>query len=589
MAEDSLLARGATGPARSVRGRALAFVLVAGCSGQITGAGPNNIDIGVGGGAGIAGSSGSGAGATGSTGIAGSSGGSPGTAALPPSAPLGPLRRLSRAQYNNTVRDLLGDTSRPADAFVAEEVAGSFVGSVALTQAAPAAVEQYEKAAEALAATAVKNLAKLVGCTPTAATEESCAQTFIGAFGARAYRRPLAADERANLLAVYRAVRGVGDFSLAIQAVTQAMLQSPHFLYRVDLPPAGATPGQVAPLGPYALASRLSYFLLDTMPDETLFASAAAGKLATPADLEREARRLLATPAARDAAAGFFQQWLLLGKLDAQGKDAKLFPEYTEALRAAMREETLRFSTWALFDGDGRFETLLTSPRSMINAPLAKLYGVGAPAGTGFATVDLDPKQRSGLLTHASILALTSNDDTTSPVRRGKFVLDQLLCQSPPAPPPNVDTTFPAPVPGQTLRERFATHTTNTTCAACHLFIDPIGFGFEHYDPVGRYRDTDAGKPVDASGQIKGTRDINGPFDGAIELGRKLVASPQARACMVKQWFAFAHGRPDAAGDQAAMNAIVDTFERSGGNVRELIIALVKSDAFRTRLVEVTQ
>jgi hypothetical protein len=569
---------------RRVRGGALALVVLAGCTGQISSAGSPNVDVTVPGGAGATGASGAGSSPAGTSGGAGSGGG---VATLPRSAPLGPLRRLSRAQYDNTVRDLLGDTSRPAQAFVAEDVPGAYAGGVALTQAAPAAVEQYEKAAEALASAAVKNLTKLLPCQPTATTEESCAQMFIGTFGARAYRRPLADDERAGLLAVYRAVRAAGDFPLAIQAVVQAMLQSPHFLYRVELPPAGAAAGQVAPLGPYALASRLSYFLLDTMPDEALFTAAAGGRLSTPADLEREARRLLATPAARDAAAGFFTQWLLLGKLDSQTKDAKLFPEYTDALRAAMREETLRFSTWALFDGDGRFETLLTSPRTFVNAPLAKLYGAAAPAGTAFAAVDLDPKQRSGLLTHASVLSLTANDDTTSPVRRGKFVLDQLLCQSPPAPPPNVDTTFPAPVPGQTLRERFATHTTNTACAACHLYIDPIGFGFEHYDPVGRYRETDAGKPVDASGEIKGTRDINGRFDGALELGRKLVASRQARACMAKQWFAFAQGRPDLEGDAAAMAAIMDAFERSGGNVRELIVALIKSDAFRTRLVEV--
>jgi hypothetical protein len=586
MGEASPLARGSACPARRVRGRALALVVLAGCTGQISSAGPPSVDVTVPGGAGATGAGGGGSSVSGAAGAAGASGG----VALPRSAPLGPLRRLSRAQYDNTIRDLLGDTSRPAQAFLAEEIPGAYAGGVALTQAAPAAVEQYEKAAETLAATAVKNLTKLLPCQPTATTEESCVQMFISTFGTRAYRRPLADDERAGLLAVYRAVRAAaGDFPLAIQAVVQAMLQSPHFLYRVELPPAGAAAGQVAPLGPYALASRLSYFLLDTMPDAPLFTAAASGKLATPADLEREARRLLATPAARDAAAGFFRQWLLLSKLDAQGKNAKLFPEYTDALRDAMIDETLRFSTWTLFDGDGRLETLLTSPRSFVNAPLAALYGAAAPAGTGFAQVDLDPKQRSGILTHASVLSLTANDDTTSPVRRGKFVLDQLLCQSPPAPPPNVDTTFPAPVPGQTLRERFATHTSNSACAACHLFIDPIGFGFEHYDPVGRYRETDAGKPVDASGEIRGTRDINGRFDGALELGRKLVASPQARACMVKQWFAFAQGRPDVEGDQAAVATIVDAFERSGGNVRELIVALIKSDAFRTRLVEVIQ
>ncbi len=587
--------------ARGIRWGALALVLLAGCTGSIMG-GPPSGGFGPGGGGSGGGNgnpsgniNGGGTGGGGMTnGVPGvGNGGSTGTAVLPPSQPKGPLRRLSRAQYNNTVRDLLGDTTRPADAFIAEEVPGAFAGSVALTQAAPATVEQYQSAAETLAATAVKNLAKLVPCTPaagaTAAIEEACAQTFIGSFGTRAFRRPLAADESTNLLALFRSVRAVGDFGLGIQAIVAATLQSPQFLYRVELPAAGAAPGTVAALGPYQLASRLSYFLLETMPDDPLFASAAAGKLATPADLEREARRLLQDPRARDAAAGFFRQWLLLGKLDAQKKDAKLFPEFNEDLRTAMREEVTRFTTWALFDGDGRFETLLTSPRSMINAPLAKLYGAAAPAGTGYSLVDLDPARRSGLLTLSGILSLTAADDSTSPVRRGKFVLDQLLCQSPPPPPPNVDTTFPTPVPGQTMRERFATHTSNASCAACHLFIDPIGFGFEHYDALGKWRDLDGGKAVDSSGEIKNTRDINGPFDGAVELGHKLVASDQAHECMVKQWFAYAQGRSADDGDQASLKAVLAGFKASDSNLRELIVSLVKSDAFRTRLVEAVQ
>src|SRR5205814_1957083 len=182
------------------------------------------------------------------------------------------------AQYNNTVRDLLGDTSRPADAFLVEEVPGAFAGSVALAQASPAAVEQYRSAAERAAATAVENLAALLPCQPQTG-EESCAAAFIGAFGLRALRRPLAGEESAGLLDLYRKVRAEGDFAFGIQAVIAALLQSPGFLYRVELAPPGAAPGTVAPLGPYERASRLSYFLLGTMPDSALFAAAEADQL----------------------------------------------------------------------------------------------------------------------------------------------------------------------------------------------------------------------------------------------------------------------------------------------------------------------
>jgi hypothetical protein len=201
--------------------------------------------------------------------------------------------------------------------------------------------------------------------------------------------------------------------------------------------------------------------------------------------------------------------------------------------------------------------------------------------------VDLPADQRSGLLTQASLLSLTAHSDSTSPTRRGKFVLDQLLCQSPPPPPPNVDFKLPPPVPGQSARQRFAAHTTNPTCAGCHLYIDPIGFGFESYDAIGRFQATDGGQPVDASGEIKGSVDLDGPFVGAVALARKLVASNQVRRCLVKQWFSFAHGRPDEAGDAASLAQALSRFGATGADVRELMIALVKTEAFRSLLVEV--
>jgi hypothetical protein len=515
-------------------------------------------------------------------------GGGPGDPTMPvltgPSHPAAPLRRLSRVQYDNTVHDLLGDTTQPAMAFQAEEVLGTYSGAAALARVSPIAADQYRSAAENLAATAVKNLSALVSCKPTdTASEEACAQTFITDFGLRAYRRPLTSDEIADKLGVFRKVRAVGDFSFGIQGVIATLLQSPHFLYRPELTSPGSIVGTVVELGPYQMASRLSYFLLNTMPDQELFAAAKENRLGAPADIETQARRLLKDPRARDSVSQFFGEWLIVDALDDLTKDATMFPDFNDTLKAAMKEETLRFTTSTVMDGDGLFKTLLTSSQSFVNAPLGKLYGVSG--GASFASVMLDPTQRSGLLTQAGLLARTAHDDSNSPTRRGKFVRESFMCQSPPPPPPGIPP-LPSLKTGQTARERYQQHVSNATCAACHTLMDPVGFGFENYDPIGKFRSMDGGKPVDASGEILDSEDLNGKFNGVIELSKMLAGSNNVRTCMAKQWFRYALGRSEDTGDSASIKSAVDAFAPSG-DVRELIVATTKTDSFRARVVEV--
>jgi hypothetical protein len=552
-------------------------VAAVGCTGKISGS-----SLGVGTGA----SAGTGATAGGAGGAAGmgNGGGAGAPVSAEPSLPAAPLRRLSRLQYDNTVRDLLGDTSRPAGAFQSEQVLGTFSGSAALARVSPIAVDQYRGAAETLAATAVKNLAALVSCKPVdATTEEACARTFITDFGLRAYRRPLTDDEIAGKLALFRKVRALGDFSFGIQGVIAALLQSPHFLYRPELTAPGMKVGTVVPLGPYQLASRLSYFLLNTMPDAELFAAAKEGRLSSTADIDAQARRLLKDPRAREAIGQFFGEWLILDALDDMTKDATLFPGFDDTLKAAMKEETLRFTTSTVLDGDARLDTLLTSSRSFVNAPLGKLYGV--TAGADYGPAMLDPQQRSGILTQASLLARTAHDDSNSPTRRGKFVREALLCQPPPPPPPGIPG-LPAVKTGQTARERYQQHVADASCAACHTFMDPIGFGFSNYDPIGRFQTTEGGKPVDASGEILKSKDLDGAFNGVVELSRKLAGSASVRACLTAQWFRYALGRPEADGDAASIQSAVQAFG-AVGDLRELIIATTKTDSFRSRVVEV--
>ena len=513
--------------------------------------------------------------------VAGGGAGSPVAPGL--SQPEAPLRRLSRLQYNNTVRDLLGDTTKPADQFQDDSVLGTFSGSAELARVSPIAADQYRGAAETLAATAVQNLATLVSCTPTdTASEDACARTFIIDFGLRAYRRPLDDAEVAGKLDVFRRVRALGDFSFGIQGVVAALLQSPHFLYRPELTASGAATGNVVPLSSYQIASRLSYFLLNTMPDQELFAAATANRLTSPADIDAQARRLLQDPRARESIGQFFSEWLILGALDDLTKDATLFPSFDDTLKAAMKEETIRFTTSTVLDGDARLATLLTSSQSIINAPLGKLYGV--TAGADYAPVMLDPQQRSGLLTQASLLARTAHDDSNSPTRRGKFVREALMCQPPPPPPPGVPG-LPAVQTGQTARERYQQHVAVAACAACHTLMDPIGFGFSNYDPIGTFEAMEGGRPVDASGDIEMSQDLDGPFNGVVELSQKLAGSNNVRDCLTTQWFRYALGRTQASGDDASIKSAVAAFAPAG-DLRELIVAMTKTDSFRFRVVK---
>jgi hypothetical protein len=339
----------------------------------------------------------------------------------------------------------------------------------------------------------------------------------------------------------------------------------------------------VVPLPPYQLASRLSYFLLNTMPDQELFAAAKANRLTSIEDIETQARRLLKDPRARESVGQFFGEWLILGALDDMSKDATLFPDFNDTLKAAMKEETLRFATATVLDGDARLDTLLTSSQSFINAPLGKLYGV--TAGADYGRVTFDPLQRSGLLTQASLLTRTAHDDSNSPTRRGKFVREAFMCQSPPPPPPGIPG-LPSVKTGQTARERYQQHVANATCAACHTMMDPIGFGFSNYDPIGRYQTMEGGRPVDASGEIVQSKDLDGPFNGVVELSRRLAGSDNVRACLTAQWFRYALGRTEDSGDAASIQGAEGAFSPAG-DLRELVIATTKSDSFRSRVVEV--
>jgi hypothetical protein len=495
-----------------------------------------------------------------------------------------PLRRLTREQYENTVRDLLGIDIRSSDAIAPDEKAGPFAANVA-TPVSRLLVDEYEQMAEQLATTAVTGIDALVNCNRAAMGDAPCASNFIAAFGLRAYRRPLAADEQTRFETLEQGGAMRGGFAHGIQLVIQTMLQSPNFLYHQEFGIPQAAASAAIPLGAYEVASRLSYFLWNTTPDSALLDAARTGALDTEAGLLAQAERLLGGPHAPDAISSFHLQWLNLSdKLDDLQKDPAVYPTFNPAMVDAMRNETTMFADYVIRQGDGRLETLLTAPFSFVTSPLRSLYGLptGAQADSS-RPVNLDPTQRAGLLTQAAFLASQAHPDQSSPVQRGVTIRRNVLCEALPDPPPNVNPTPPALDPNATTRQRFAQHTADASCAGCHALIDGIGLGFENYDGIGAFRSTENGLPIDASGQVVATSDINGGFVGAVELAGKLAHSAEVQDCVSRQWFRFAMGRLETPGDTCSLTAASTAFKSSDFNVKNLLLAVVSTDAFRFR------
>ncbi|MDX2052200.1 MAG: DUF1592 domain-containing protein [Polyangiaceae bacterium] len=498
-----------------------------------------------------------------------------------------PLRRLTHTEYDNTVEALLGVNTKPARAFPLEERAYNFDNNATVRSVSQILAEQYEAAATSLGVTAISNLNGLLGCDPVASGEDACAGQFIDAFGLKSYRRPLSAAEKTRLLAFYQTSKGTEGFANAIQMVASAILQTPQFLYRMETaetagPAVGAAPG-IIEAGPYERASRLSYLLTQSMPDEELLGAAARGELGTKEQVVAQAQRLLTTPKARGSVVSFHAQWLDFLSMGQLTKDATQFPTFTPEIAGFMRQEAEAFVEHTIFDGPGDMGALLQSPQSYMNDALAMFYGVTPPGSpVAPAAVALPATQRSGLLTLAGLLGGHSTPVQGNPVTRGFFIRDSLLCQTPPAPPKNANIMVPAFNPALTTRERFAAHSTDPACRSCHQLMDPIGFGFENYDAVGMWRDQEAGKPVDGHGELTGT-DVDGTFNGAVELGQKLGASKMVRDCATTQWFHFAYGRVETGEDACTLQQLKTAFNASKGNVKELLLGITQTDAFLFR------
>jgi hypothetical protein len=486
-----------------------------------------------------------------------------------------PLRRLTRTQYLRTVRELTGltvTTELPGEAQL-----DGFEDRADQLTIDDLRVSTWHKAADEVVGQLLPGVATLVACP--GAIDAACARAFIESFGRRAYRRPLEPAEVDAHLALFTRVRDLGDASDGIGAVLRVMLQSPHFLYRLQLG-GRADDGRLGPT-PWEVAARLSYLLWGNMPDAALFMAAQAGELSTPAQVTAQARRMLLDQRARQGANDFFRQWLGLdGVLEAH-KDLTVVPDWDSAVAPALREEGFRFTQRVLFDADGRFGSLFTATEATVNGRLARLYGLTAN-GDDWQQVALAGQPRLGLLTQGWFLAHRARGADSSPTMRGNFVRGRLLCQLVPPEPPDVPPPGPVPPPTSTTRERYRAHADNPSCAACHTLMDPLGFPFEAYDGLAVFRRTENGKPIDTSGLVTGT-DVDGPVIDAMALSRRLAGSDQARACFAGRWYEQAVGHERSQADACRAGELERAFRTSDGNMRQLMVDVATLTALAPR------
>jgi hypothetical protein len=496
------------------------------------------------------------------------------------------FRRLTKPEYNNTVRDLLGDTSSPANGFP-PDLESNHSGFARGGPIAAVDAGRLLDATEKLAAGAMARLGELLPCKPlptAAAEQDRCAAQFITQFGLRAYRRPLVAEETKALTDYYTQQRMLpgNDFANSIRMVISAILMSPNHLYRWETAPRGQLKdGQLVKFNPYEVASRLSYTFWASMPDQALFDAAAGNRLSTPAQIEAEARRLVKDPKAKDAFVDFFVQWLGVNNLTEANKNTALFKGFTPAVLQSMLGETREFVSNLVLRGDGKFETLLTSTASFVDQNLAaNVYKMTGVTGPNFRPATLDATQRAGLLTQAAFLTAHATTDESHPVKRGVQLAERLLCIEPPLPPPDVPNPQP-PAPGLTTRERYAVHGAEPCAKSCHAIFDPLGFAFENYDALGGWRSQDQGKNVDATGVLSADG-VEKPFKNAIELSAHIAQSKQVRDCMARQFVRYALRRKEVAGDEPSIAAVQQVF-RNQSDLRELVVALTKTRIFTHR------
>jgi hypothetical protein len=484
------------------------------------------------------------------------------------------IRRLNRAEYNNTIRDLVGIDFKPAKDFPADDVGYGFDNIGDVLSLPPLLMEKYIAAAEKIVDEAFRrpDLKKRLMPRPP---RQGGLQQNLRQFATRAYRRPATDDEVRRLARLVRLAREQGDApDVGMKLAFQAALVSPNFLFRVERDP----PGKDGPINLWELASRLSYFLWSSMPDDQLFRLAREGKLREPAVLDAQVKRMLADPKAVALADNFASQWLNLRTLDAFSPDPKRFPRFNPALRQAMLRETSLFFLHVVRQ-DRSVLDFLDADYTFINERLARFYGLKDVRGESFRKVSVAGTPRGGIVTHASVLAVTSNPTRTSPVKRGKWILENILGTPPPPPAPDAGELKEGEAKG-TLRQQMEQHRKNPACANCHARMDPLGFGLENFNAVGAWRDRDGKHPIDASGVLPDGSKFTGPGElRKVLLGKK----DQFVRCLADKLLTYALGRGTERSDRCFIEEIAKGTAGKDYRFTALVLEIVKSDPFQKR------
>ena len=501
------------------------------------------------------------------------------------------VRRLNRSEYNNVIRDLMRMNFKPAKDFPPDDSGYGFDNIGDVLSVSTILLEKYLLAAEKIAEQAVavpprgKSLPRArwtefqkqyFKYPIPADNRRRIAEDFAQAFMRHAYRREVTREEiKAVLVLAKQAVDDGGSFEEGVRLAVQAVLISPHFLFRWELDGKPDNPRAIRSLNEFELASRLSFFLWSSQPDDQLLKCAQKGRLRK--NLGSEVGRMLKDARAQSFVENFAGQWLELRNLDVYQPDKKLFPTFTPALRNDMRQETeLLFAH--VMRGNRSVLELLSADYSFVNARLAAHYGIPDVQGEKFRSVSLRGTSRGGILGHASILTITSDPNRTSPVKRGKYVLENILGTPPPEPPPDVPPLSESGEITGTLREQFVKHRQDPTCASCHKVMDPIGFAFENYDAIGRYRTKDNGIPIDASGKLE-TGEL---FKNATDLRRILLNRKREyfARCITEKMLTYALGRGLEYYDKRTIDNIVTRLKKSNYRFSELVQGIVTSLPF---------
>jgi hypothetical protein len=515
-------------------------------------------------------------------------------------------RRLNRSEYNNTIRDLLGIQFCPADDFPADDTSDGFDTSAGVLSVSPTLIEKYLHAAEQVVESAANDpqvwrrlstppvedyipyvlrgtppqrndAVKVVRPQPaddqavSRAGEIDRTYAALQTFADRAYRRPITHTEMYRLMRFVETALNDGEQADAgLKLALKTVLVSPHFLFRMEADPDHLT-------SDFELAARLSYFLWSSMPDEELFRLAAAGQVRDARILVQQVRRMLRDPRSRALAENFGGQWLQTRALTGSAPDPALFPHFDNELRRAMQEETERFLDCLIRD-DRSVQELLTADYTFVNERLARHYGLAGVQGSEFRRVSLAGMPRAGVLTHASVLTVTSGPTRTSPVKRGRWMLETILGAPIPAPPPGADDLKTSAGRTRTLRERLEQHRSRPECASCHAHMDPLGYALENFDAVGAWRDRDGEMTIDPSGTLPdGQR-----FRGVAELRAILTEQPDRfTCCLTERLLVYALGRGLTPADRPAVSRIVRHAGRNRHRFSSLLIAIVRSDLFQ--------